>query len=362
MCFLKTVLEPPHYGFADSNGKFIKPTPRQILKEFFGRMNFVKDRRNWLGAFSWFMTFLFVIPFVIFFTQYLTFKLFLVGFIYSMVCMGTHGTLYLHRYGTHRAYKFSSAFWVQICRNWVLKVIPEEIYIVSHHVHHKYSEEAGDPYNVHGGWLYCFMADAVHQPIARNLSANDYARVARMVEHTGVKTNSYEQYQRWGSVCHPVRTIAHYFLNWSAWFGVFYLIGGIPLAMAIFGMAGVWAFGVRTFNYEGHGRGVDKRRDGIDFNRSDMSINQVWPGYVAGEWHNNHHLYPSSATNWFLPYQFDGAYLVIKMWHKLGIVSSLRDDSRDFKNKYILGNIEKTAANPADLAEEIETQTAFVTQ
>jgi stearoyl-CoA desaturase (delta-9 desaturase) len=306
-----------------------------MLGEFLFRMNPFRDRRNWLTAFGWFMTFLFVPVFFLFFFKFFTWKLFAIGFVYSMVLMGTHGTIYLHRYGTHRAYKFSNRFWLQIARNLVIKVIPEEIYVVSHHVHHKYSEQAWDPYNVNGGWLYCFLSDANHQSIARNLSEKDYARVVRMVEHMGLKPNTYAQYLRWGSVAHPARTVIHYLLNWALNFGVFYWIGGLPLAVALFGMAGVWAFGVRTFNYDGHGRGKDRRQDGIDFNRKDQSVNQIWPGYVAGEWHNNHHLYASSARSGFLPYQFDGAWEIIRLWSRLGIVSSYRDDKAEFIARYV---------------------------
>ena len=330
MCFLQTVLEPPKYGFQNSEGGFTRPTRKQIWDEFFSRLNVFRDRRNWLTAFSWSATCLFVLPFFLFFFKYLTLKLFLIGFVYSMVLMGTHGTVYLHRYGTHRAFKFKSTWFLQIARNLVIKVIPEEIYIVSHHVHHKYSEKPWDPYNVNGGWLYCFLADANHQAISRTLSEDGYARVARMVAHTGVKTNSYAQYQKWGSVCHPARTVFHYAFNWAANFALFYWIGGMPLAIAIFGMAGVWAFGVRTYNYDGHGRGTDRRQNGIDFNREDQSVNQIWPGYVAGEWHNNHHLYPSSACSGFLPYQFDGAWQIIRFWHKAGLVSSYRNDQKAF--------------------------------
>jgi stearoyl-CoA desaturase (delta-9 desaturase) len=360
MCFLQTVLEPPHYGFQNENGTFTRPTHSQIWKEFFTRLNVFNDKRNWLTSFSWFMTFLFVPVFFTFFIKYFSWKLFGVGFVYSMVLMGTHGTVYLHRYGTHRAFKFSNRFWLQIARNLVIKVIPEEIYIVSHHVHHKYSEQAWDPYNVNGGWLYCFLADANHQSISRTLSEKDYVRVARMVEHTGVKPNTFEQYQRWGSVAHPARTIAHYFMNWALNFALFYFIGGMPLAIAIFGMAGVWAFGVRTYNYDGHGRGKDKRQDGIDFNRNDQSINQVWPGFVAGEWHNNHHLYASSARSGFLPYQVDGAWAIIYSWYKLGLVSSYRDDKAEFLRRYYLPHLQGEApltATPLPSEEEALTTT-----
>jgi hypothetical protein len=102
----------------------------------------------------------------------------------------------------------------------------------------------------------------------------------------------------------------------------------------LFGAAGFWAVGVRTFNYEGHAKGKDKQREGIDFNANDKSINQLWPGIVAGEWHNNHHLYPKSARSGFLPHQVDLAWCYIKMMYKLGAVSSYKDDKQRFHERY----------------------------
>jgi hypothetical protein len=166
--------------------------------------------------------------------------------------------------------------------------------------------------------------------IRNGLSQEDYARVATMVDHTGMHVNSYEQYRKWGTLCHPAYTVLHYALNWGFWFGTFFLIGGIPFAVAIFGMAGVWAIGVRTYNYDGHGGGKDKRQEGIDFNREDLSINQVWPGYVAGEWHNNHHLYPNGARSGFQRYQLDLPWLFVCLYRKLGGIASYRDYKEDF--------------------------------
>lgn len=108
----------------------------------------------------------------------------------------------------------------------------------------------------------------------------------------------------------------------------------MPLACAVFGSAGIWAVGVRTFNYEGHGKGEDKRREGIDHNREDMSINQLWPGYVAGEWHNNHHLFPKSARSGFKPHQLDLAWCYIKLLSMIGAVSSYRDSKKQFLLEY----------------------------
>ena len=334
MAFLQKVLEAPRYGFINLNNELVKPTRRQIWGEFFHRLNIFRDRRNWLPLFGWTATVSLSVPFLIYLRYFLSLELTILGFFYSMVFLGSHGTVYLHRYGTHRAYRFRNNFWVQVCRNLVIKVIPEEIYIVSHHVHHRYTEQPGDPYNIYGGWLYCFLADVNHQLISRNLSPEDYKRVANMVAHTGVKANSYEAYQRWGSICSPFRTVTHYALNWGFWYSTFYLIGGHALATALFGSSVVWAFGVRTFNYNGHGRGVDRRRKGIDFHWDDFSVNQVWPGYVAGEWHNNHHLFPNSARAGFLPYQLDLAWITIKTWQVLGIVTSVKDDRLEFLSRF----------------------------
>lgn len=337
MTFLQRALDPPSYGFlkktqgaAESSPTLYVPSSRELFREFFSRLNIFATRKNWLSLFSWVATLSFAVPLVYSLTHFATPSLLAIGFLYSMVLMGSHGTFWLHRYCTHRAFKFRNGFVRALCRNLVLRVIPEEIYVVSHYVHHQYSEQPGDPYNAHGGWLYCFLADVNHQPIAKDLSEKDYDHLCRLMDHTGVNLNTYAQYQRWGSLCHPVRTIAHYALNWAFWYGAFYLIGGHALAATIFGWAGVWAIGVRTFNYEGHGRGRDRRREGVDFNRADFSINQTWPGFVAGEWHNNHHLYPNGARSGFLKHQLDLPWLLIKALWRVGAVTSYRDFQAEF--------------------------------
>ena len=344
--FLKRVLEPPFYGWENSSRELIKPTHAQLWKQFRERMNPFADRRNWLSCFSWFAAATLSIPFMVFVSFHFSFWGVAAGFVYSMVLMGTHGTIYLHRYGSHRAYRFTHPFWLWIARNLVIKIIPEEIYVVSHLVHHRYSEQPGDPYNVHGGALYCFLADANHQLISRSLSEADYDRVVKTVAHMGLRPNSYAQYQRWGSIAHPARTIAHFMANWGFWYGAFYWIGGHALATAIFGGAAFWAFGVRTYNYDGHGRGRDQRVDGVDFHRGDLSVNQIWPGYVSGEWHNNHHLLPNSARSGFLPYQLDLAWEVIRLWERLGMASNVRDDKPRFEE--FLRKLQETKSEPIE--------------
>jgi sn-1 stearoyl-lipid 9-desaturase len=355
MAFLDYVLEPPSYGWQDSEGNLVKPTPRQIMQEYFKRINVFRSRKNWLPFFSW-LSIVCLFPFFVgmIVLQVIDFNLplLIAAFVYSMILMGTHGTIWYHRYCTHNAYTFRNKFWRFVTQNLVIKAIPEEIYVVSHHVHHTKSDQPGDPYNAAAGFLYCFLADTNHQPIARNLSEADYNKALRLMAHTGVKPNSYAAYQHWGSIANPWRTALSVILNWVFWYTVCYLIGGHALGITIFGSAFFWAVGVRTFNYEGHGKGEDKRRDGVDYNREDMSVNQLWPGIVAGEWHNNHHLYPQSARSGFLPHQVDFAWYYIKALSMIGAVSCYKDNKAQFIEEYRKPYLEKKKVTRQQYAEK----------
>lgn len=335
MAFLDHVLQQPSYGWSDEQGELNRPRISAILKEFTGRLNVFKDRKNWLPFFSW-LKVLCLVPFVALFVfNFFSLWMFIAAFLYGMIIMGSHGTIWHHRFCTHGAYRFKNRFWRFITQNLTINIIPEEIYVISHHVHHAKSDQPGDPYNAQGGFWYCFLADVNHQPIAKNLCENDYSRVKRLMAHTGLQANTYRQYRYWGSYVNPFRAVAAWLLNWGFWYAAFYLMGGHALACTLFAAAGIWAVGVRTFNYDGHGHGKDKQRDGIDYNRNDRSINQLWPGIVAGEWHNNHHLYPKSARSGFKSYQLDLAWIYIKFLYRVGAVSSYRDDKAVFAAKYL---------------------------
>jgi fatty-acid desaturase len=329
MAFHLRTLRFPSYGYKIDN-KLVIPTHSTLLKEFLGNVNLFRSRKNWLPALSWLATLSCGVPLLLFLLFYLSWPLFFAGFVYSMVVLGTHGTVWYHRYCTHRAFQFTHPIYRFVVRNLVVKMIIEELYVVSHHVHHLMSEKPGDPYNVNGGWLYCFLADANHQPISSQLSKQDYGRLVAQLTHTGVRINTYEQYLYWGSICNPLTTVSHFLLNWCFWYAAFYLVGGHGLALALFGSCAVWGIGIRTFNYDGHGGGKDKRKQGSDFHQADHSINQFWPGLVTGEWHNNHHLYPNSARAGFLRHQIDFAWWTIRVLKFFGGASHIRDSRAHF--------------------------------
>src|ERR1044071_1645489 len=133
----------------------------------------------------------------------------------------------------------------------------------------------------------------------------------------------------------PIHDRYNWLLNWAFWYTAFYFIGGHGLACALFSGAMLWFVLVRAFNYTGHGGGKEKHVDGLDFDRSNLAINQTRPGMFTGEWHNNHHLYPGSARAGFLPYQLDLAWIYIFCMYKIGAVSSYHDSKKEFIRKYL---------------------------
>ncbi len=342
MAFIDNVLQTPSYGWANAEGKLITPSLKQLYTEAFARINVFKSKRNWIPFINWFMA-ICMLPFLFFFLfSYFSLPLLGAFLLYAMIIMSTHGTIWFHRYSTHRAYTFSHPIWRFITQNLVLRTFPEEIYVVSHHVHHLKSDMPGDPYNSNAGIMYCMLSDVNHQNIAKNLSEEEYKKASHFLNHTGVMINSYAQYLKWGSIANPFYTVGLWILNWSFWYGMFFLIGGHGLACALFSGALFWFVLVRAFNYTGHGGGKVKHIDGIDFDRSNMSINQTRPGLFSGEWHNNHHLYPESARAGFLPYQIDLAWIYIWTMKRLGAVSSYRDSKAHFLKRFSLNKSEPT--------------------
>ncbi|MGZ8544003.1 MAG: fatty acid desaturase, partial [Flavisolibacter sp.] len=335
------VLQTPSYGWQDENGELVVPTTKQLYAEAFSRINVFKSRKNWISLISWLMVVCMVPFFVMFLVYYFSWQLLIVFIVYAMILISTHATIWFHRYCTHKAFTFAHPVWRFITQNLAIKTFPEEIYVVSHHVHHVKSDLPGDPYNPKGGFMYCMLSDVNHQSINKNLNEADYMRAVHFMKHSGVKINTYEQYKKWGSIASPFYTIALWLFNWAFWYTALYFIGGHALSCTIFGAAMFWFVFVRAFNYTGHGKGEEKHVDGVDFDRSNLSINQMRPGLFAGEWHNNHHLYPGSARAGFLPYQLDLAWIYIYCLYKLGAVTSFRDSKRDFLKKYVAAQEEK---------------------
>src|ERR1700733_10156136 len=168
--FIDQVLYTPSYGWKNDESALVVPTKKQLWSEAFSRMNIFKTKKNWISFVSMLML-LGMVPFcVLFITKYFSWYLVIAIVVYSMVIMGTHGTIWYHRYCTHKSYKFKHPIWRIITQNLTIKTVPEEIYVVSHHVHHSKSDEPGDPYNAQAGFWYCMLAEFNHQRVSLNLT------------------------------------------------------------------------------------------------------------------------------------------------------------------------------------------------
>src|SRR5437016_2458938 len=111
MALLDHILQRPSYGWADENGNLIKPTKRQLFREAFSRINIFRSKKNWMSMMGW-LGIVLMIPFLYFFiSKYFSWWLLPVMIVYAMIIMGTHGTIWFHRYCTHKAYKFRNPFW-----------------------------------------------------------------------------------------------------------------------------------------------------------------------------------------------------------------------------------------------------------
>lgn len=136
MAFIDRVLKVPSYGWADTEGELVIPSNEQLYREFFSRINFLKDKKNWISSISWVMALCMFVIFTVYLAYYLSISTLVFFIIYAMLIMSTHGTIWFHRFCTHKAYKFSHPIWRIITQNLVIKTFPEEIYVISHHVHH----------------------------------------------------------------------------------------------------------------------------------------------------------------------------------------------------------------------------------
>src|SRR5579884_599667 len=119
--FIDNLLYTPSYGWKDKSGDLVVPTKRQLWHEAFSRINIFKTRKNWISFVSFLMLACMLPFFLLFLFHYFTWYLMIAVVVYSMMIMGTHGTIWFHRYCTHKSYGFSHPVWRFITQNLVIK-------------------------------------------------------------------------------------------------------------------------------------------------------------------------------------------------------------------------------------------------
>src|ERR1700750_1496273 len=109
--FIDNLLQPPSYGWKNENGSLVIPTRKQLWREVLLRINVFKSKKNWISLVTVLMMVGMMPFFFLFLFKYFSWLLVIAVVVYSMVIMGTHGTIWLHRYCTHKSYTFSHSLW-----------------------------------------------------------------------------------------------------------------------------------------------------------------------------------------------------------------------------------------------------------
>jgi sn-1 stearoyl-lipid 9-desaturase len=329
-------LLPRVFSLRDAQGRRRLPSTREALRYYADSINFIKDRRKLLHALFEGGYTVTIFATIAFFAKYVDLWSLCLYSVTFYLLANVYNTVWYHRYCSHYAFRFSHPSIPKLFL-WLNPFgYREEVYALNHHVHHNSSDEDDDPYGPHLGWLCTYLGSGCN--LDTNISVKEYERLKQRVAHIGFPCSSYESFQRWGSV----ESIPHYLGRWLFaslfWCAFWYSLGGTPWVMMWYAVQFGFHAAARDFNYRGHGGGASSVRHvaGWDFALNTRALNQRFYGWLAGEWHNNHHAFRASANAGFLPGQIDVPFLIIKAMHRLGLVSRFNDHRPQFEKRYLL--------------------------
>lgn len=288
------------------------------------------NKKNWT-TFIMFQYHLVTLPFFI--LTIARFRIFEILFLLLSAVIITHvyNTVWYHRYCSHNSYLFSNKRW-KLLFLWTDPLFfKEEIYAVPHFVHHEITDLPGDPYGPHLGWLVSYLATELTSRIDTDISQADYSKLLRRIDHIGLNSNSYQEFKNSGSI----EIISHFLIRkifgQVLWLSLIFLAGGIYFVFAWLGASFLASVMIRDFNWRGHGGNFRYYKiSGWEHHSTSRALNQHFYGYLASEWHDNHHLFPSSANNGFLPTQFDFSFQLVKVMKKLNVLSHYHDSKNQF--------------------------------
>lgn len=210
-------------------------------------------------------------------------------------------TIYLHRGLAHRGLGFHPAlahvmrFWL-----WLTAAADAKHWVTVHRVHHRFSDSIGDPHSphMHGIWQIVFKGWLNHN--------NHHVMMKQYSTGTPddwIERNFYSPYRHYGILL----MLCIDLLLYGSW--------GFPMWCVQMIWIPFWAAGV--INGIGHWWGY---RNG---ETKDKSKNIFPIGILIGgeELHNNHHLNasnPKFSRKWW---EFDIAWLYIKIFERLGLIT-----------------------------------------
>jgi stearoyl-CoA desaturase (delta-9 desaturase) len=210
-----------------------------------------------------------------------------------------------HRLLTHRGYKTPRwiEYFLTFCGTLALEGGPI-FWTATHRIHHKYSDQGGDPHTpregtwwAHMGWV--MFGEGLHHD----------ASVLAVYVPDLVRDRVHVWFSTW-----------HWLSNVVVG-GLLLIVGGLPyLLWGVFfrttwGLHSTWLVNSATHRW-------GARR----FATRDDSTNNWWVALLTfGEgWHNNHHAHPTSARHGLAWYELDLNWMGISVLRKLGLAWDLK--------------------------------------
>ena len=204
-----------------------------------------------------------------------------------------------HRLLTHRGYKVPKwlEYMLTIFATLALEGGPI-FWVATHRIHHKYSDQEGDPHSPVDGTWWSHMGWILTGKTMQRNSAELLPFVPELRQ---------DRFHKWISRWHwvPITALAVLLFAVGGWR---YVLWGIFLRTVI-GLHSTWLVNSATHMW-------GRQR----FRTRDDSRNSLWVALLTfGEgWHNNHHAYPQSARHGMAWYEVD------MNWYGIWVLRTLR--------------------------------------
>ena len=233
-------------------------------------------------------------------------------------------TFWYHRYCSHRAFRFRGKWfcWLMYWLNPLL--IKEEAYVIPHVVHHKRPDRIGDPYGPVNGFWGSLSATESANFFNRSMSEKQFNACLALLSHIPSAWNSLDRFRATGSFEKAWRYPMRFLLANGVWTSLFVMLGRPDLLCAWYLAVISFLIIMRDFNYRGHDAHVhhDAKLD-----QNSGALNQFFYGYLASEWHDNHHRFSSSAKNGFGTAQIDVSFAITVWLSRIGIIKHYVDST-----------------------------------
>jgi stearoyl-CoA desaturase (delta-9 desaturase) len=345
-----TPLAEPGYGYADDRGSPYHPTVVEAAIEWLDATNFLREPARALPTACFVFHLATLGCLVAFFASFVTLGTMTFFLAASVALVTVYNTVWYHRYCTHRAFEFTHGRWTWLFLWTNPLFFREESYLFAHRQHHALSDKAGDPYGPHLGRVASYLAIESIQKYDPHITRRDFETLQRSIKHIRLRFNDYDSYRHQGSFESAAAFVTRSAFAQALWAVPIFYIGGAPYLTAWYAAVFFVMFAMRDFNWWGHG--TRPKKASWEFETSSLALNQRVYGYLASEWHNNHHEYPRSANYGFLPDHVDLAFQIIRALHFIGIVGAYRDDSSEARER-----LNRVAAEPAQPERETRPAT-----